>query len=95
MTLFAGSFVKSDLLSFAGMNIVFRIGSKAGFCQFVPPEMPGFISRSSVDASTASDRIGRPVDVSPFAQLSSTNGAPGDPQGQESGRRPGLAHHEG
>src|SRR5208282_1184820 len=42
---FGGSFVKTELLSVAGMKMYPRFSSKAGFCQFVPPELPGLTRR--------------------------------------------------
>ena len=64
--------MKTELLSVAGMKIDSRFGSKAGFCQFVAPSIPGLMVRPSADTWTTFDRIGRPVEVSPFAHVTST-----------------------
>src|ERR1700730_9272388 len=46
---FAATFVKTALLSVAGTNNDPRIGSKAGFCQLVPPVTPGLVRRPAAD----------------------------------------------
>ena len=66
VTVFAGAFVKTELLSVAGMKMDCSLGSKAGFCQFVPPSIPGLMRRPSVDTLVTFGKIGRPVAVIPW-----------------------------
>src|SRR5215472_10776105 len=59
--LLGGNLVKTELLSVAGTNINSRFGSNAGFCQLVPPSMPGLIRAPAADTLARFDRIGRPA----------------------------------